>query len=167
MFMKLNKVKGSPDGITAEVLQDMPDNLMSKLCVFLEAHDDDPLRPLPVELRESEATLIPKRARPNLMKHLRPIAGLHAMKKAMGYRWLQEAARAFEFGSFQSGFIPGRQSGESTWAVRSVLELANEWGQEVVILHIDIEQAFDRLHQSSSLMALYANKASKELLKAT
>ena len=43
------------------------DNQVSKFCDFLGAHADAPLRPLPVELRESEATLIPKRARPNLI----------------------------------------------------------------------------------------------------
>ena len=78
------------------------------------------------------------------MKQLRPIAGLPAVKKALGYRWLQHASE-LEFGSFQTGFLPGRQSGESTWAVRRVLEVANEWGREVVVLQIDVEQAFGRL----------------------
>ena len=60
-----------------------------------------------------------------------------------------------EFGSFQTGFLPGRQSGESTWAVRRVLELANEWGREAVVLHIVI------------MRSLYSKRASNDLLKAT
>ena len=131
MFMKLNKTKASPDGITPEVLQNIADQLVNELCDFLNIHDDDPLRPLPEELIESEYTFIYNRAVPTNTKHLRPIAGLHAMR----YRWLQEAI-VLEFGSFQTGFVQGRQAGESTWAVRRVLELANELGNEVLILQI-------------------------------
>ena len=138
LFLKLKKGKASPDGLTAEVLQSMPNIQVSRLAEFVCALDQNPYMPLPAELREVEATLIPKRARPNLMKHLRPIAGLPAMKKALGYRWLQHAS-ALEFSSFQTGFVSGIQSGESAWAVRRVLELANEWGREAVILQVDLE----------------------------
>ena len=62
----------------------MPENQIAKLVKFVNNLDRDPLMPMPVELRECEATLIPKRARPNVMKHLRPIAGLHDMKQSVG-----------------------------------------------------------------------------------
>ena len=74
------------------------------------------------------------------------------MRKALGYRWLQHASE-LEFDYFQTGFLSGRQSGERTWAVRRVLEVANEWGREVVVLQVDLEQAFDRLKHSASLEA--------------
>ena len=84
MFMDMKKGKAPPDGITAEILHNMPDKLVNQLYEFLRAHDDNPLKPLPEELRESEATLTPEKARPSRMKDLRPIAGLHAMKTNSG-----------------------------------------------------------------------------------
>ncbi len=50
---------------------------------------------------------------------------------------------------------------------KRVLEMANEWGNEVVILQLDIEQAFGRLRHSAILRALYAKGASKSLMNAT
>ena len=156
LLRKLKKGKVSPDGITAEVLQALPRAQVDKLIEFVVNLDDNPQMLLPAGLRACEATLIPKKARPNLMKHLRPIATLPSMKKALGYRWLQHASE-MEYGSFQTGVLPGRQSAESTWAVRRVLELANEWGREVIVLQIDLEQAFDRL-KHSAIRALYKNE---------
>ena len=51
MFMKLKKGKASPDGITAEVLQNLPGNQVAKLDKFMKVIDNDPLMPLPAELR--------------------------------------------------------------------------------------------------------------------
>ena len=48
-----------------------------------------------------------------------------------------------------------------------MLELTIGWGRKVVILHIDTEQVFDRLRHSTIMQALYAKKASRELVKAT
>ena len=166
LFRKLKKGKASPDGVTAEVLQSLPEVQISRLSDFVSELDQNPYVPLPAELREVEATLIPKRARPNLMKHLRPIAGLPAMNKALGYRWLQHAS-TMEFKSFQTGFVTGRQSGESAWAVRRVLELATEWGREAVVLQVDLEQAFDRLRHSSIIEAVLRKKGSRALVSAT
>ena len=87
LFRKLKKAKASPDGITAEVLQNMPRTQVDKLIEFVINLDENPLMLMPVGLRECEATLIPKKARPNMMKHLRHIAALPSMKKALGYRW--------------------------------------------------------------------------------
>ena len=60
---------------------------MVKIVDFIANLDNNPLTLLPAGLRECEATLIPKKARPNQMTHLRPIATLPSMKKALGYRW--------------------------------------------------------------------------------
>ena len=47
------------------------------------------------------------------------------------------------------------------------LNLAMNGGNGIVIMQIDLEQAFDRLRHSAILKALYAKGASKELMVAT
>ena len=105
LFRKFKKGKASPDGITAEVLQNLLENQISKLADFVDDFDQNPYALMPAGLREVEHTLVPKRARPNMMTHLRPMAGLPAMKKALGYMWLQHASK-LEFGFFQISFLP-------------------------------------------------------------
>ena len=147
-------------------MQALPDVQVDKLVDFVKHLDENPMEALPAELREGESTLIPKKARPNKMKHLRPIANLPAMEKVIGYRWLQHAIN-LECHSFQTGILPGCQSGVSAWAVRRAIELASEWGRELVVLQIDLEQAFDRLSHAAILRALHCNNAPDELIKAT
>ena len=48
---KLKKGKASPDGMTAEVLQNMPENQVAKLVKFVNNLDQNPLMPMPAELR--------------------------------------------------------------------------------------------------------------------
>ena len=75
---------------------------------FVDDLGQNPYALMPAGFGECEATLTPKRARPNMMKHFRPIGGLPAMK-ALGYRWLQHVSE-LKFGYFKTGFLLGRQS---------------------------------------------------------
>lgn len=166
LFAKLKKCKASSDGVTAEILQSLPDAQLRKIVNVMEQCNSDECDTLPDALGSSEIALIPERSRPGIMKDLRPIAGLHAMKKVLGYRLLCEI-NTFLLVTFQPGSASGRRGAESVWAVRRSLELAHEWGAELTILQIDLKQAFDKLRHPAIIETICNKGGSEELIKAT
>ncbi|CAE8637304.1 unnamed protein product [Polarella glacialis] len=148
---KLKKGKGSPDGLTAEVLQELPDDCKDKLaadlshrCAILE---------LPREWCRSLTTLAPKILGATSLAKFRPIAGLCAMRKLLGYIWIWSLP-LLAFTSVQTAFVPGSHADTGVFMINRAAELSREWRVPLVLAQLDVKKAFDHVDHRAAFEAM-------------
>ena len=104
---KLKSGKSSPDGVTAEMLKELPAAPKAALAADIVrrcAHLD-----FPADWTESSATLAPKVVGASELSKFRPIACLTTMRKMLGYMWLL-ALPTMTFLTAQTAFVVGARS---------------------------------------------------------
>ena len=151
MIRKLKKGKGSPDGITAEMFEALPEPALEKLTSFF----NKALLGLifPQSWTTSQAVLIPKVIGAASLSKLRAIACLSTAKKIPGNIWMRMLP-VLEFRSFQTGFVKGCQAADGVYVVYRAAEVSREWGLKLYAVQIDLKKAFDRVLHSAALRAV-------------
>ena len=148
---RLKRGKGSADGITAEMLQALPDNARNALAENLAercARLD-----FPPDWCISRISLAPKAIGASSLSGFRPIAGLVTMRKLLGYLWLSSLPKIVFF-SIQTAFIPGSHADTGPFLLNRSAELAREWRFPLAVGQIDVHKAFDHVRHEACFEAL-------------
>ena len=131
---RLHLVKSSPDGLTAEMLRQLPDNEL----LIMAAAIQEMFRSLSFAANWTviTASLIPKKEITRSLSDMRPISGLCHFRKLLGYLWM-DALPPLQWMSPQAGFVRGRQPAEAAFVLTRVAELAREWDSPVYVGQLD------------------------------
>ena len=115
ILKKLKRGKGSPDGITAEMYQALPEVALVHLNDFLfrVLHSLD----IPLEWCQTFAVLLQKTVGACSLAKYRPIASLPAIRKLFGYVFLRMLP-PLKFVSLQTGFAPGSQAASGLFCIK-------------------------------------------------
>ena len=148
---KLKKGKNSPDGLTAEVLQNLPLEQRSRLST--EVTRRMYTLELPEEWFESTAALAPKTAGANTLAKYRPIASLSTTRKIFGYMFLASLPQ-LEFRSRQTAFVKGCHANMGAHMYLRIGELCREWNLECNAAQLDVRKAFDHVCHAAALRAM-------------
>lgn len=148
---KLKKSKGSPDGITAEMLLALPDESKNRLAADI-SHRCRSLT-FPQEWMKSMTTLAPKVYGATKLANFRPIAGLCAMRKLLGYLWILSLP-ILTFLTLQTAFIPGSHADTGVFMLNRAAELSREWRIPLVLAQLDLKKAFDHVNHKAAFTAM-------------
>ena len=96
--------------------------------------------------------LAPKVVGATCLTKFRPIAGLCAMRKALGYVWLKSLP-PLKYESVQTAFVPKTHADAGLFFLLQA-ELSREWQREIVVVHLDVKKAFDHVDQRFKAMKL-------------
>ena len=158
---RLKPGKASPDGVTAEVLRELPPSTRSAFAHELTCRFD--ALDIPEDWTRVAATLIPKVTGARELVKFRPIASLAAVRKLWGYIWLL-ALPVITFVSLQTAFVPGVSAAHGVYVLKRAAELAREWSVPMVIVQLDLKKAFDRIRHSEVLRCLRKKGVGTQLL---
>ena len=162
---KLGKATGG-DGVPHELLKALVE-LEGGETRMLEwfnrlLHGDEPI---PEDWGHAVMVLLPKCARPELPKHLRPICLGSSANKVYARMLLNRAKEPFKYsGPFQN-LGEGRQTVDYLWTVSRLMSLEAEWKFGIHFLKLDIEKAFDSLNRSLFLHRLRQKMGDTEELR--
>ena len=121
---RLKPGKASPDGLTAEVLRELPEQARTSFAAELTRRFAS--LEIPTDWTQVVASLIPKTAGAKVLTKFRPIASLTAVRKLWGYIWLM-ALPVISFLSLQTAFVPGVCATHGVYTLKRAAELAREW----------------------------------------
>ena len=161
IFRKLKKGKASPDGITAEMLQALPDGTLETFAAFVAALLAS--LDIPSEWCQAFAILLPKVIGADSLTKFRPIACLPTMRKMMGYVFIRMLP-PLRFDSLQTGFVPRAQGADGVYIIKRCAELSREWKHELYVVQLDLSKAFDRVKHSAAIKALKLQGASVQCI---
>ena len=138
---RLHLGKSSPDGLTAEMLRQLPENELLKMAAAIQ----EMFRSLSFATTWTviTASLIPKKEITKSLSDMRPISGLCHFRKLLGYLCM-DAPPPFQWMSPQAGFVRGLQPAEAAFVLTRVAELAREWDSPVCVGQLDLRQAFEK-----------------------
>ena len=148
---RLKGGKSSPDGVTAEMLRALPDEVM-------QAMADDVARrvrelDLPKEWFESSAALVAKVVGATDLSKFRPIACLAAMRKVLGYMFIA-ALPPLDWQTHQTAFVHGRHANMGTHLMLRLAEISREWKMPFSVGQLDLRKAFDHVDHRAVFRAL-------------
>lgn len=136
-----------PDGFIYLYYQTFSEELLPRLI----PHFNDFLSeaPIPRDMLHSYISLIPKPDKDPLeCSNYRPVAFLNADLKIFAKLlanllsvWLPHLIH-----KDQVGFVPCRQGGDNTWHAMDLIEVVNRKGEDMLLLSLDAEKAYDRLN---------------------
>ena len=134
------------DGITYEFIETlMQSNLSGAFVAWFNsilAGSSD----IPEPWRISQATFLPKRQEPSCPSDLRPIVLSSTPAKIFTKILLIRMRTVFgPTRAGQIGCIPGRQTADGACAVQQAIRLSNQWHLPLVVVKLDITQAFDHV----------------------
>lgn len=130
LLKKLKRGKVSPDGVTAEMLQALPEATLASFTRFLMSVIV--CLDIPVDWCQTFATLLPKCIGASTLAKYRPIASLPATRKLLGYMFIQMLP-PLRFESFQTGFVPKAQAAAGVYVMKRAAELSREWGRTIYV----------------------------------
>ena len=152
---KLKPGKGSPDGITAEMLKALPKRARDALgldllrrCRTLEFEED---------WATSVAGLIPKVPNARELTKFRGLFSLCTMRKLLGYMFLLATPR-LNLLSVQTAFVPGAHACGGAHLLLRVGELSREWGVQACMAQLDLKKAFDHVSHVAAFEAMEIQK---------
>jgi hypothetical protein len=152
---RLKRGKGSGDGVTAEMLQALPDAARNALTTNLAERCAK--LDFPPEWCTSCISLVPKVVGVTSLAGYRPVAGLVTMRKLLGYIWLASLP-LIVFHSIQTAFVPGSQADTGPFILMRAAELAREWRMTLAICQVDIHKAFDHVSHAACFAAMRRKK---------
>ena len=148
---RLHLGKSSRDGLTAEMLRQLPENELLKMAAAIQ----EMFRSLSFAASWTviTASLIPKKEITRSLSDMRPNSGFCNFRKLLGYLWM-DALPPLQWMTPQAGFVRGRQPAEAAFVHTGVAELAREWASPVYVGQLDLRQAFDKIKHSAVIEAL-------------
>jgi hypothetical protein len=148
---KLKRGKGSGDGVTAEMLQALPETARNALAINLTERCSK--LDFPPDWCASFISLVPKVVGVTSLAGFRPVAGLVTMRKLLGYIWLASLPQ-IRFFSIQTAFVPGSHADTGPFLLNRASELAREWRYTLAICQVDIHKAFDHVCHAACFTAM-------------
>ena len=150
-----NHKAAGKDGIPSQVLKDLPFRHIKTLAALFQqlANDIDYRAHL---WQEAMVTMLPKEAGANTLSKYRPISLMTQLQK-LYTRWLLAQCSHIidsQIAETQSGYRKNRQAAEPLYTIQRTIEIHLEWGHPLTILKIDLQKAFDTVHQSTILTTL-------------
>ena len=158
---RLHLVKSSPDGLTAEIPRQLPENELLKMAAAIQ----EMFRSLSIEASWTVVTtsLIPKKEISTSLSDVRPISGLCHFCKLLGCLWT-DAFPPLQWMAPHAGFVRLRQPAEAAFVLTRVAELAREWASPVCVGNLDLRQAFDKITHSAVIDALLEKQVPTQLI---
>ena len=95
----------------------------------------------------------PKVVGATCLTKFRPIAGLCAMRKVLGYIWLKSLP-PLRYESVQTAFVPKSHADAGLFLLLKAAELSPEWEREVVVVQLDVKKAFDHVDHRAAFKAM-------------
>ena len=148
---RLKPGKGSPDGVTAEMLRHLPQKARDAFGLDILSRSRE-LR-FEASWAQCSATLAPKVPNAGALTQFRGIASLLTIRKVLGYMFL-EALPQLQFQSVQTAFIAGAHACTGVHTLLRVAELAREWGAPVCAAQLDLKKAFDHVSHVAAFDAM-------------
>ena len=127
VLKKLKNGKGSPDQITADVLKALPPECLEKLARSLSLMCWG--MTFPEDWLCSMTVMAPKVVGATCLTKFRPITGLCAMRKVLGYVWLKSLT-PLKYESVQTAFVPKTHADAGLFLLLKAAELSREWQRE-------------------------------------
>ena len=151
VLKKLKNGKGSPDQITADVLKALPPECLEQLArsLSLMCWNMD----FPEDWLCSLTVMAPKVVGATCLTKFRPIAGLCAMRKVLGYVWLKSLP-PLRYESVQTAFVPKTHADAGLFLLLKAAELSREWQREIVVVQLDVKKAFDHVDHRAAFKAM-------------
>ena len=144
---KLKNGKGSPDQITADVLKALPPECLEKLARSLSLMCWD--MNFPEDWLCSLTVMAPKMVGATCLTKFRPIAGLCAMRKVLGYVWLKSLP-PLRYESVQTAFVPRTHADAGVFLLLKAAEVSRDLQKEIVVVQLDVKKAFDHVIERPS-----------------
>ena len=147
------------DGIPSQILKDLPFHQITKIAqLFEQLANDINYRSThrPLIWQEAIVTMLPKEAGATSLTKYRPISLMAQIQKVFT-RWLLSQSNTHidnQISEAQSGYRRHRQAAETLYTIQRVIEIHLEWAQPLTILKVDLQKAFDTIHQSTILQGL-------------
>ena len=151
VLKKLKNGKGSPEQITADVLKALPPECLEKLARSLSMMCWD--MTFPEDWLCSLTVMAPKVVGATCLTKFRPIAGLCAMRKVLGYVWLKSLP-PLKYESVQTAFVPKTHADAGLFLLLQAAELSREWQREIVVVQLDVKKAFDHVDHRAAFKAM-------------
>ena len=107
----------------------------------------------PEEWMCSLTVMAPKVVGATWLTKFRPIAGLCAMRKVLGYVWLMSLP-PLRYESVQTAFVPGAHADAGLFLLLQAAELSREWQREMVVVQLDVREAFDHVEHRAAFKAM-------------
>ena len=101
----------------------------------------------------SMTVMAPKVVGATCLTKFRPIAGLCAMRKVLGYVWLKSLP-PLKYESVQTAFVPKTHADAGLFLLLQAAELSREWQKEVVVVQLDVKKAFDHADHRAAFKAM-------------
>ena len=160
---KTNKAPG-PDGLTIELYKYLDEDNLRLLARILnqmwteESYPDD--------FAYAEVVSIYKKGNPELPEHYRPISLLNLSYKIMTKILQKRIADATDqfVSDTQFGFRRGKSTSEPLFCVRRLQDLAEAGHQNIILIFLDWEKAFDRISHHRLLEALERMKIDAKMI---
>ena len=137
--------------ITADVLKALPPECLEQLArsLSLMCWNMD----FPEDWLCSLTVMAPKVVGATCLTKFRPIAGLCAMRKVLGYVWLKSLP-PLSYESVQTAFVPKTHADAGLFLLLKAAELSREWQREIVVVQLDVKKAFDHVDHRAAFRAM-------------
>ena len=101
----------------------------------------------------SLTVMAPKVVGATCLTKFRPIAGLCALRKVLGYVWLKSLP-PLKYESVQPAFVPKTYADAGLFLLMQASELSREWEREIVVVQLDVKKAFDHVDHRAAFRAM-------------
>ncbi|KAL4103847.1 hypothetical protein QTP88_019182 [Uroleucon formosanum] len=151
--LKNHKSPGE-DGIQAEILKRIDEEAISRIHEVIELIWEN-VR-LPKDWNTSLICPIHKKNDPQDCKNYRGIALINVAYKILAYCILDRIKPLSEgvLGEYQGGFRPNRSTTDQIFCIRQIAQKSWEYNNELYILFIDFEKAYDSIHRPTLINIL-------------
>ena len=107
----------------------------------------------PIDWLCSMTVMAPKVVGATCLTKFRPVAGLCAVRKVLGYVWLKSLP-PLKYESVQTAFVPQTHADAGLFLLMRAAELSREWQKEIVVVHLDVKNAFDHVDHRAAFKAM-------------
>ena len=98
----------------------------------------------------SLTVMAPKVVGTMCLTKFKPIAGLCAMRKVLGYEW-RKSLPPLKYESVQTAFVPRTHADAGLFLLLKAAELSREWQKEIVVVQLGREESVRPCGPSSGL----------------
>ncbi len=151
--LKNNKSPG-PDNLTTELFKWLDDGNQKTLCDLYNLCWQ--AKRIPDTFKQAEITCLYKKGSTENLGNYRPIALLNTTYKIFVSMIQKRLAAGLDnqIQTTQYGFRQKRSTSQALYVARRIQDLAEQSGDEVLLVFLDWEKAFDKINQSRMLEAL-------------
>ena len=103
--------------------------------------------------------MAPKVVDATCLSKFRTTTGLCAMRKILDYVWLKSLP-PMRYESVQTAFVPKTHADAGLFLLLQAAELSREWQKEIVVVQLDVTNAFDHVDHRAASKAMRSQNLS-------